>query len=109
MKIPNIELDRKLTRTDIIHHWALVSLFFIISFFSIGSIWDSIELFFNFKSELVWFLFFWVNFGFVYIFTNRVFIPMKLKFKYFSLFFVSIILILFLFMVQCLSQQPFTE
>ena len=90
MKPLSSKEEIKLTRLEILHH-GLLYFFMIISFIATSAIWSSIELLFGFESRLMGHVFFWLNFGFIVVVTNRIFISLKLRFKYIGILFVVLL------------------
>ena len=92
MKVTPIKKQIKLTRLDILHHGLLIILFPIFSFITTGMIWNSVELLFGFESRIMGSIFYFLNLGIIVLVTSKLFVPMKLKFKY-----IGILLVLFMF------------
>jgi len=94
----------KLTRLETLHHGILIIIFPIISFVTIGMVWSSIESIFSFESKVMSDVFYWFNFGIVILVTSKLFVPMKLKFKY-----ICILCILFLFLMPFVINYTISE
>lgn len=84
--------ENNMSRLDILHHGVLVIIFPIISFISITMAWYCIKSIFGFESRIMGDVFYWINFGIIILVTNKLFVPMKIKFKYLSIFLVLFLL-----------------
>ena len=93
-KIGHPKEEKKLSRVDTLHHGILIIVFPIISYITISMIWNCIESIFGFESRIMSDVFYWLNFGIVILITNKLFVPLKLKFKY-----IGMLCVLFLFLI----------